>query len=37
MKIYFAWYDIWVGVFVDTKKRKIYICPLPCVVIEIQR
>ncbi len=33
----FAWYDMWVGIFVDTAKRKIYIFPVPCfgVVIEL--
>lgn len=25
----FAWYDLWVGVFVDHPKRRIYIFPLP--------
>lgn len=27
----FAWYDLWVGVFVDRPKRRIYIFPIPCV------
>lgn len=26
----FAWYDIWIGVFVDTKKRRVYVFPIPC-------
>lgn len=30
-----AWYDLWVGVFVDRSKRRIYICPLPCIGIVI--
>lgn len=25
-----AWYDFWVGVFVDVKKWRIYIFPIPC-------
>lgn len=25
----FAWYDIWVGVFIDIKKQTIYIFPIP--------
>lgn len=25
----FAWYDLWVGIFVDRAKGKIYIFPLP--------
>jgi hypothetical protein len=27
----FAWYDFWVGVYVDRKNRKIYCFPIPCV------
>lgn len=31
----FAWYDLWVGVFWDRTKRKLYILPLPCIGIVI--
>lgn len=34
VSFFFAWYDLWVGVFVDSKKRIVYICPLPCCVIK---
>ncbi len=27
----FAWYDLWVGVFWDSKKRWLYVLPLPMV------
>ena len=27
----FAWYDLWVGVFIDRPKRQVYIFPLPCI------
>lgn len=27
----FAWYDMWVGVFWDGKKGKLYVLPFPCV------
>ena len=37
VKVFFAWYDAWIGVFVDTKKRAVYICPLPMLVIKISR
>lgn len=27
----FALYDVWVGVFWDARKRRLYILPLPCI------
>lgn len=30
MKFVFAWYDLWVGVYWDREKRKLYIFPIPC-------
>lgn len=35
LSITFAWYDIWVGVFIDRAKRRVYICPVPCLLITI--
>lgn len=32
----FAWYDLWVGVYIDTKKQRVYICPLPTLLITIE-
>lgn len=32
----FAWYDIWVGIFIDQKKRRVYVLPLPCIGFYIQ-
>jgi hypothetical protein len=31
---FFAWFDLWVGVFIDRPKQAVYVCPLPCVVIK---
>ena len=35
VKISFAWYDLWIGAFVDTNKKRLYICPLPTMLITI--
>lgn len=32
---FFRWYDLWIGAFIDTKKRAIYICPVPMFGIKI--
>jgi hypothetical protein len=27
----FAWYDLWIGVYVDRARRRVYVLPLPCI------
>lgn len=34
--IRFAWYDLWVGVFLDAADHILYICPLPMLLIKVQ-
>lgn len=29
IELIIAWYDLWVGFFIDTKKRKVYFFPIP--------
>lgn len=29
-KFVFAWYDLWVGAFIDRPKRRLYLFPVPC-------
>jgi len=29
VKFLFAWYDIWIGVFIDKNKKLIYFFPVP--------
>jgi hypothetical protein len=29
VKLLFAWYDLWVGLFIDKAKGKIYVFPIP--------
>lgn len=36
VKPLFAWYDLWIGIFWDSRKRKLYILPLPCVGVVIE-
>lgn len=37
VRVKFAWYDLWVGVFVDRKTRTLYVCPLPCLLLVFKR
>jgi hypothetical protein len=32
----FAWYDLWVGVFVDRPGRRVYVFPVPMFGLLIQ-
>ena len=36
IKPFFRWYDIWVGVFIDTKKRTVYICLFPMIGVKVE-
>jgi len=29
VELIFAWYDLWIGIFYDKKKRWIYVLPIP--------
>ena len=35
VRVFVAWYDLWIGVYVDKARRRVYICLLPCVVVRI--
>lgn len=37
ISFFWAWYDCWIGVYVDRSKRTVYICPLPCCVVKVER
>jgi hypothetical protein len=36
IKIIFAWYDFWIGLFWDKKKKWLYIFPIPMCGIVFQ-
>lgn len=31
VRLIFAWYDLWVGGYLDRKGRALYLLPFPCV------
>jgi len=33
IKLFFAWYDFWVGFYWDANKKILYFCPIPMLVI----
>jgi hypothetical protein len=36
LRVKFAWYDLWVGAYIDRAKRVLYVCPLPTLLIEVR-
>ncbi|MDD4290006.1 MAG: hypothetical protein PHH83_01880 [Patescibacteria group bacterium] len=34
-KLSFAWYDLWIGFYIDKDNKKLYICPIPTILITI--
>lgn len=36
VKLFFAWYDIWVGFYWSREDKILYFCPVPMVVISIR-
>jgi hypothetical protein len=31
----FAWYDLWIGAYIDRERRRLYVCPLPCLLVTV--
>jgi hypothetical protein len=36
VSLFFRWYDLWIGVYIDRPNQTIYICPLPTLGIKIR-
>lgn len=36
LDVSFKWYDFWVGAFYDRGRRRLYLCLIPTVCIEIE-
>lgn len=34
-RLYFRWYDLWVGVYIDTERRRVYIGFLPMLGLRV--
>jgi len=37
VRLFFAWFAFWIGIYWDRERELLYIALLPCVVIEIKR
>ena len=35
IKLMFAWYDLWVGAFIDRRNRRLYLFPVPMFGVRI--
>lgn len=35
-KVFFAWFDFWIGWYFDVGHKTLYICPFPTIVFRIE-
>lgn len=35
ISVAFKWYDLWIGAYWDRHENRLYLCPLPCLVIRL--
>ena len=36
LTIKFAWYDLWIGFYIDRKNKVLYFCPLPTILFRFE-
>jgi len=36
IRVFFAWYDLWVGAYWSQQSRTLYLCPLPMLVVSVR-
>lgn len=36
LRFIFVWYDLWIGVYIDTKKSRFYVFPIPMFGIKVE-
>ena len=36
IKLSFAWYDLWIGAYIDSHNKRIYICLIPTILLTIK-
>jgi hypothetical protein len=35
VSLFFRWYDLWIGMYIDTAHSTIYICPVPMLGVKV--
>lgn len=35
IRLSFAWYDLWIGAYIDAKNKILYICLIPTILLTI--
>ena len=36
LKLFFAWYDLWIGAYIDRRGKSVYLCLIPMIVLKFQ-
>jgi hypothetical protein len=35
VRCFWAWFDLWCGLYIDRKGRAVYFCPAPTCVVKV--